>query len=99
MGDFYSRWLEQSEANRAAVATGPRVARGAELEWVETPQDARAALMVAPEVGFPTGGSLLSRAVIPPGCQTGRHAHGEEAIYVEEGEGVIDIDGVAYDFH
>jgi gentisate 1,2-dioxygenase len=99
MDDFYTRWLEESRANREAVAAAPRVARGADLVWVRTPQDARAALMVAPEVGFPTGGSLLSRAAIPPGWQTGRHAHGEEAIYVEEGDGLIVLDGLAYEFH
>ena len=42
--------------------------------------------MIAPELGFPTGGSCLMRAEIPVGWHTGKHLHGEEAIYVESGE-------------
>jgi quercetin dioxygenase-like cupin family protein len=74
------------------------VARGADLEWVATRQDARAALMIAPETGFPTGGSALLKAEIPVGWQTGRHAHGEEAIFIERGSGVLVLDDACYPF-
>jgi quercetin dioxygenase-like cupin family protein len=80
------------------VAEGPRVARGADLEWVATRQDARAALMIAPETGFPTGGSALLKAEIPVGWHTGRHTHGEEAILIERGSGFLLLDGLRYDF-
>jgi mannose-6-phosphate isomerase-like protein (cupin superfamily) len=96
--DFYAQWLEASERVQREVAEGPRVARGADLAWVSTRQDARAALMIAPETGFPTGGSALLKAEIPVGWHTGRHAHGEEAIFVERGSGFLVLDGRRYDF-
>ena len=67
MSDFYSAWLERSQANDKKVNDAPRVARGKELKWVRTRQDYKAALMIAPELGFPTGGSCLMRAEIPVG--------------------------------
>ena len=96
--DFYSGWLDTSERVQHAVAEGPRVARGADLEWVATRQDARAALMIAPETGFPTGGSALLKAEIPVGWHTGRHTHGEEAIFIERGSGVLLLDDLCYPF-
>src|SRR5574342_1239862 len=98
MSDFYTAWLERSKANEAKVADAPRVARGKDLKWVRTPQDYKAALMIAPELGFPTGGSCLMRAEIPMGWHTGKHLHGEEAIYVESGEGFMILDDKRYDF-
>ncbi len=98
MGTFYDAWLAESERIARAVAEGPRVARGRDLAWVRTRQDYRAALLIAPETGFPTGGSLLMKAEIPPGWHTGVHRHGEEAIYIERGEGCLLLDGARYDF-
>ena len=99
MASYYDAWLAQSEEIKRAVDEGPRVARGKDLQWVETRQDARAALMIAPETGFPTGGSVLMKAEIPVGMHTGAHVHGEEAIYVERGEGFLLLDGeTRYDF-
>jgi quercetin dioxygenase-like cupin family protein len=96
--DFYSCWLDTSQRIQQAVADGPRVARGADLKWVQTRQDARAALMIAPETGFPTGGSALMKAEIPVGWHTGRHTHGEEAIFIESGSGVLLLDDLCYPF-
>src|SRR4051812_31322969 len=98
MTAFYDAWLAQSDEIERAVAEGPRVARGKDLEWVQTRQDARAALMIAPETGFPTGGSVLMRAEIPFGWHTGAHLHGEEAIYIERGQGFLVLDGGRYEF-
>ncbi|HWP56312.1 MAG TPA: cupin domain-containing protein [Candidatus Acidoferrales bacterium] len=98
MDDFYAAWLRQSEEIEKAVAQAPRVARAKDLKWTRTRQDYRAALMIAPETGFPTGGSLLMKAEIPPGWHTGKHAHGEEAIYIERGEGFLVLDERRYDF-
>jgi quercetin dioxygenase-like cupin family protein len=98
MKDFYKDWLEESKRIEKTVNEAPRVARGKNLDWVRTRQDSRATLMIAPETGFPTGGSLLMRAEIPVGWHTGRHTHGEEAIYVERGEGFLLLDGMRYDF-
>lgn len=99
MQDFYSAWLESSENIEKTVKDAPRVAKGKGLTWVRTRQDSKAALMIAPETGFPTGGSLLMKAEIPAGWHTGKHRHGEEAIYVEKGEGFLLLDDKRYDFH
>jgi quercetin dioxygenase-like cupin family protein len=98
MPNFYDTWLDQSERIENLVEEAPRVARGKDLQWVATRQDARAALMIAPETGFTTGGSLLMKAEIPVGWHSGKHAHGEEAIYVERGEGFLLLDDRRYDF-
>lgn len=98
MENFYEAWLDQSERIENSVPEAPRVAEGRRLSWVRTRQDARAALMIAPETGFTTGGSLLMKAEIPVGWRTGRHVHGEEAIFVESGEGFLLLDGRRYDF-
>lgn len=98
MDDFYQAWLAESERIEKTVSEAPRVARAKDLKWLRTRQDAKAALMVAPETGFPTGGSLLMRAEIPVGWHTGKHVHGEEAIYVERGEGFLVLDEKRYDF-
>ncbi len=98
MSDFYSTWLEQSQKIEKKVDESPRVARSADLKWVRTRQDYKAALMIAPETGFPTGGSLLMRAEIPVGWHTGKHSHGEEAIYIESGQGFMILDDKRYDF-
>jgi quercetin dioxygenase-like cupin family protein len=97
--DFYTDWLEESKRIEKTVNEAPRMARGKSLDWVRTRQDSKAALMIAPETGFPTGGSLLMRAEIPVGWHTGRHIHGEEAIYLERGEGFLLLDDMRYDFH
>ena len=99
MTDFYKDWLEESKRIEKTVNEAPRVARGKNLDWVHTRQDSKAALMIAPETGYPTGGSLLMRAEIPVGWHTGKHIHGEEAIYVERGEGFLLLDDRRYDFH
>src|SRR5713226_10514421 len=98
MKDFYQAWLDQSESNEKVVNDAPRVARGKDLKWTRTRQDFKAALMIAPETGFPTGGSLLLKAEIPVGWHTGMHLHGEEAIFVELGTGFLLLDGRRYDF-
>jgi len=98
MTDFYSAWLANSERIEKAVGEAPRVARGKELNWIRTRQDHKAALMIAPETGFPTGGSLLMKAEIPIGWHTGKHVHGEEAIYIERGQGFLLLDGERFDF-
>jgi quercetin dioxygenase-like cupin family protein len=98
MADFYSAWLANSERIEKAVGEATRVARGKELNWIRTRQDHKAALMIAPETGFPTGGSLLVKAEIPIGWHTGKHVHGEEAIYIERGQGFLLLDGERFDF-
>src|SRR3712207_290186 len=95
---FYDTWLDQSERMEHEVYESPRVAKGKDLVWERTRQDFKAALMIAPETGFTTGGSLLMKAEIPVGWHTGKHAHGEEAIFVESGRGLLVLDDRRYDF-
>jgi len=56
------------------------------------------ALMVSPETGFASWGVESSVAEIPVGWHTGRHRHGEEAIYIVSGSGYAVVDHTRYDF-
>lgn len=98
MGDFYSDWLRASARLESSAGSGPVVARGRELEWIETPQDARAAMLIGLANGFPTQGTALVKAEIPAGSRTGKHVHGEEAIHVIGGTGFSIIGGARYDW-
>ena len=96
--DFYADWLAASERNELDVHRTPVVARGRDLQWIETVNDHRIAMLIGPQAGFPTQGTNVCKAVIPVGHHTGRHRHGEEAIHVLEGTGCIVVDGRRYDF-
>lgn len=98
MADFYQQWLGASALVRERLRRPPVVARGRELRWIETPQDARVAMLIGGATGFPTQGTALLVAEIPPGWRTGRHAHGEEAIHIVSGSGFSVIDGARYDW-
>ncbi len=77
---FWEESQSEKESFRAVI-------HEEELEWLETPQDFRIALIAGPETGFRTWGSESMIAEIPPGWHTGKHEHGEEGIYILEGEG------------
>ncbi len=97
MGNFYDGWLrywdeEQEERRKARLYINEE-----DYQWVKTKQDWRAALVCAPEIGFATSGvSMVGE--IPQGWHTGKHSHGEEAIYVLQGEGFSIVDGLRYDW-
>ena len=55
-------------------------------------------MLIGEASGFPTNGTALLVAEIPPGWRTGRHVHGEEAIHIVSGEGFSVIDGARYDW-
>jgi len=97
--DFYSGWLAASELNELAVNRSPVVARGRDLVWIETPNDHRLAMLIGPQVGFPSSGTNLCKAIVPGDHHTGRHRHGEEAIHVLSGSGFIVVEGRRYDVH
>jgi quercetin dioxygenase-like cupin family protein len=98
VGDFYDAWLHASARVESAVESAPVVAHGRDLEWIETPQDARTAMLIGEATGFPTQGTALVIAEIPAGWRTGAHVHGEEAIHVLAGTGYSVIDGARYDW-
>ncbi|MDP9280902.1 MAG: cupin domain-containing protein [Chloroflexota bacterium] len=98
MTDFYRDWLRASAQLEATVGHGPVVARGRDLKWIETPQDARAAMLIGAATHFPTQGTALLKAEIPAGSRSGKHLHGEEAIHILAGTGFSVIDGARYDW-
>ena len=96
--NFYDHWLELTARSQDEKKQARKVINPDDLQWVQTRQDARAALLVAPESGFRTWGTTTMVAEIPEGWQTGRHSHGEEAIYILEGTGCSVIDGQRFDW-
>jgi quercetin dioxygenase-like cupin family protein len=95
---FYDAWLTAWDEGVERRRMAPKVTHEADILWMETVQDHRVGLLIAPELGFPTWGSETLVAEIPPGCHTGRHSHGEEAIHIVRGTGFSVIDDVRYDW-
>ncbi|HSL76228.1 MAG TPA: cupin domain-containing protein [Candidatus Limnocylindrales bacterium] len=95
--DFTADWRAASERNAAYVVRSPIVARGRDLTWIETPNEHRLAMLIGEQVGFPTNGTNLCKAIVPPGSHTGNHRHGEEALHVLSGTGAALIGGRRYD--
>lgn len=96
--NFYDKWLglwDQTEQERQEAR---RSIHEEELEWVETVQDYRSALMVSRDTGFRTWGGLTMLSEIPPHSHSGAHKHGEEAIFIVKGSGYSIIDGIRYDW-
>jgi quercetin dioxygenase-like cupin family protein len=98
LSDFYRDWLARSERVAARLESPPVVAHARDLRWIETPQDARVAMLIGEATGFPTMGTALLVAEIPARSRTGRHVHGEEAIHITRGTGFSVIDGARYDW-
>lgn len=98
MSDFYRDWLDASAKLDDRMRTPPVVARGSDSSWIETPQDARVAMLIGDATGFPTQGTALLQAEIPEGWRTGQHVHGEEAIHILAGSGFSVIAGSRYDW-
>ncbi|HVB06367.1 MAG TPA: cupin domain-containing protein [Acidimicrobiales bacterium] len=98
MANFYDNWLGMWDKAEEERAASRRNIHEEELQWVETAQDFRAALMISPETGFRTWGTTTMTAEIPSGGHTGAHKHGEEAILIVEGTGYSVIDNIRYDW-
>lgn len=98
MSNFYADWLAESTALDERMRHTKVVARERDLVWVETEQDARAAIVIGQTAGFETSGTTLAKAEIPAGLRTGRHAHGEEAIHILAGSGFAVVSGARYDW-
>jgi mannose-6-phosphate isomerase-like protein (cupin superfamily) len=94
--NFYDTWLAASERNELETNHSPVVARGRDLRFIETPNDYQLGMLIGQQVGFPTQGTNLCKAIVPAGHHTGRHRHGEEAIHVLAGSGFIVVDGRRY---
>ncbi len=98
MTNFYERWLARTIEAQQELARTPVVARGRDLSWVETPQDARVAVMIGAANGFPTMGTNVLKAEIPVGWHTGKRVAGEEAIHILSGTGFSVIGGRRYNW-
>lgn len=97
MATFYDEWLAAGAAIDDAIRVSPGVARAADRPWERTRQDHRVKVVLSADLGFPTMGGVVLVAEVPPGWHTGRHRHGEEAVFVESGEGYAQIDGRRFD--
>jgi quercetin dioxygenase-like cupin family protein len=95
--DFYGKWLNYWDDEQQERRTARKSISEEELAWVRTKQDWRAALLGARENGFITSGTTML-AEIPVRWHTGKHSHGEEAVYIVEGKGFSVIDGLRYDW-
>jgi quercetin dioxygenase-like cupin family protein len=95
---FYDEWLERSQRLDKELASTPVVARGKNVQWVETPHDYKVGMLIARQSGFPTQGGALMQAEIPAGCHTGKRRNGEEAIHILKGSGFAVVNGARYDF-
>jgi len=98
MPNFYDEWLQMWDRDVSERRKARKVIQFEELNWVRTRQDYKAALCVAPETGFKTNGGVTMRAEIPVGWMTGKHSHGEEAMYIIKGEGSTFIGEERYDW-
>ena len=98
MANFYDEWLGFWDKNKEVKGKARTSIHEEEIEWVQTPQDAKVGLLVAPETGFRTWGTVSMVAEIPVGWHTGSHVHGEEGIHIVEGEGFSVVDGQRYDW-
>jgi quercetin dioxygenase-like cupin family protein len=98
MPNFYDAWLDMWNKSEREKAQARKYIHEEELEWVETKQDERSALVVAPETGFRTWGTVTMVSEISPGRHTGAHKHGEESILILGGSGYSVIDDIRYDW-
>ncbi len=97
MANFYDHWLNLSDEWQEQSDKAKKHIHEEELEWVRTKQDYRAALLCSRENGFLTAGDIMI-GEIPFRWNTGKHYHGEEAIYILQGKGCSIIDGKRYDW-
>ena len=97
MGNFYDEWLGYWDAEQEERARARKFIHEEDLEWVRTKQDYRAALLCSRQNGFITAGDVML-AEIPKGWNTGKHHHGEEGIFILDGEGFSVVDDKRYDW-
>lgn len=97
MGNFYDEWLSYWDAAKEERARARKFIHEEDLEWMRTKQDYRAALVCSRQNGFITAGAF-KLGEIPKGWNTGRHYHGEECMYIVEGEGFSIVDDRRYDW-
>jgi quercetin dioxygenase-like cupin family protein len=95
---FYDSWLGMWDQATEEKKRARKVTHAEDIQWVQTVQDYRVGLLIAPELGFRTWGTESLIAEIPPGCHTGKHKHGEESIHIVEGSGFSLVNGVRYNW-
>ena len=95
--DFYADWLAASERNALDVERSPIVARGRELDWIETPNEHRIAMLIGEQVGFPTNGTNLCKVVVPAASTPAGIATARRRSTSSRGRGFIVVAGRRYD--
>lgn len=96
---FYDEWLTVGDRLQDAYDRSPVIIHSSQVPWVRTRQDVRTKIILGDELGLPTMGTMLLESEIPPGWHTGQHSHGEEAIFILDGEGFSIVDGQRFDWH
>lgn len=97
MNNFYENWLRYWDEELEEKRNAKTCINEEELQWIRTRQDWHTALLCARENGFITSG-VATIAEIPQGWHTGKHSHGEEVIYIVQGQGFSVLDGLKYDW-
>ncbi len=97
MSNFYNEWLNYWEDEQEERAKARKCINEEELDWIRTRQDFRAALLCSRQNGFKTDGEVML-GEIPGGWNTGKHSHGEEAIFIIQGSGFSVVDNKRYDW-
>lgn len=97
MGDYYDNWLRYWDEELEEKSKARTYCNDEDLQWIRTRQDWRSALLTAKENGYVTSG-VTTLAEIPQGWHTGKHSHGEEAIYIVQGQGFSIVDGLRYNW-
>ena len=99
MSDFLQCLVRTVQEQSKKVDEAPRVTRSKDLKVGCTrPRITKPPLMIAARARVSTGAELSDARRVPVGWHTGKHLHGEEAIYVESGEGFLVLDDKRYDF-
>lgn len=98
MPNFYDGWLDLWKKSTQERKKAKKVIYPEELKWVKTRQDYKVALLVSPETGFKTIGAVTMLGEIPEGWKTGKHSHGEEAMYILKGKGFSIVNEKRYDW-
>lgn len=98
MSNFYDEWLNLEAKGVEERKKARKVIHAKDLQWIRTRQDYKAALLVSEETGFKTLGGVTMLAEIPVAWKTGKHLHGEEAMYVIKGKGFSIIDEQRFDW-
>lgn len=95
--DPYSNRINRLAALQQRMAGTRLITPFEEVPFKVSPRGARSGFMVDPSIGYATSGLTSVMHQLAPGLYQSRHRHGGEAwLYVVEGRGHSEIDGVEH---